>query len=284
MDLVFLSSRLALTKTFAQTNGILAATPYPHVSKVTSHHEQVADVSQLHETLLNHAKLGHCLFGGQLNRPLKNESRAGLTAREPKQWVVFDFDKVEAADHADVVKRFLPPECQQVSYIAQLSASMFRPDNTSWSGHIFMCLDKPIDEQRLKQWFEHLNFSIPALTEQLKLSDSQQALHWPLDRTVAYNSKLIFIAPPKCFGFKPAIEESIILVKKRKATLSIPDFTPIDSATVREKVFGTRDEFLAKLEDTHGNNLYAQEYRAALQLIDEHARIWTPVATEGDPA
>lgn len=40
--------------------------------------------------------------------------------------------------------------------------------------------------------------------------------------------------------------------------------------------FGTRDEFLAKLKDTHGGNKHAQEYRAALALIDEHARIWTP--------
>ena len=40
--------------------------------------------------------------------------------------------------------------------------------------------------------------------------------------------------------------------------------------------FGTRDEFLAKLEDTHGDNEHAEEYRAALLLIDAHARIWTP--------
>ena len=40
--------------------------------------------------------------------------------------------------------------------------------------------------------------------------------------------------------------------------------------------FGTRDEFLVKLERTHNNNEHAQEYRAALALIDEHARIWTP--------
>ena len=40
--------------------------------------------------------------------------------------------------------------------------------------------------------------------------------------------------------------------------------------------FGTRDEFLAKLEARHGDNAHAEEYRAALLLIDVHARIWTP--------
>lgn len=125
MYLVFLSSRLALTKTFAVTNGELAATPYPHVSKVTSHHVAIDGLDAFHAALVEHAKAGHCLFGGQLKRPLHGESRAGLTAADAKAWVVFDFDKVEAKDAADVVKRYLPAECQQVSYIAQLSASMF---------------------------------------------------------------------------------------------------------------------------------------------------------------
>jgi hypothetical protein len=236
VDLVFLSSRLPLTKTFALTQGVLAATPYPHVSKVTSHHEQVDTLQAFHDALVAHGNAGHCLFGGRLTKPLKAESRAGLTAKELKHWVVFDFDKVEAQDHLEVVKTYLPPECQQVSYIVQLSASMFRPDNKTWSGHIFMLLDTPIEEQRLKQWFEHLNFSVPALTAQLELSDSEQALHWPLDRTVAYNSKLIFIAPPKCYGFTPDVEQPITLVKKRLPTLKIAAFTPVDSDTIKAKI------------------------------------------------
>lgn len=236
MHVVFLSGRLPLTKTFAMTHGVLAATPYPHIAKVTSHHEQVSSLAEFHSRLVAHAQQGHCLFGGQLTKPLKNESRAGATAHEPKPWVVFDFDKVEGKDHADVVKRYLPKECQDVSYIAQLSASMFRPDVSSWSGHIFMLLDQPIDDQRLRQWFEHINFTNKALTGQIKLSDSEQALHWPLDRTVAYSSKLIFIAPPKCYGFEPAVKESITLVKKKRQQLRIADFNPVDNQTIRQKI------------------------------------------------
>lgn len=242
MHVVFLSSRLPLTKTFALTNGVMAATPYPHVSKVTSHHEQAHSLQEFHDLLVKHAAKGHCLFGGELTRPIKNESRAGLTARTDKHWVVFDFDKVDAIDHADVVKRYLPKECQGVSYIAQLSASMFRPDVDTWSGHIFMLLKNAIEPNRLKQWFETLNFTVPALTDQLSLSDSEQALHWPLDRTVAHNSKLIFIAPPKCFGFEPKVTSSIVLVKKPKAQLEIPNFAPIDSVTIRQKINELRQQ------------------------------------------
>ena len=42
--------------------------------------------------------------------------------------------------------------------------------------------------------------------------------------------------------------------------------------------FGTRDEFTERLDDTHGNNNHAQEYTAALVLIDMHAKVWTPAA------
>jgi hypothetical protein len=40
--------------------------------------------------------------------------------------------------------------------------------------------------------------------------------------------------------------------------------------------FGTREEFEAKLQAEHGDNLHAQEYRAALALIDVHAALWAP--------
>ena len=40
--------------------------------------------------------------------------------------------------------------------------------------------------------------------------------------------------------------------------------------------FGTRDEFTAQLAKTHGNNEHAQEYTAALVLIDTHAKLWMP--------
>ena len=236
MHLVFLGARLPLTKTFVQEQGRMVAAPYPHVSKVTSYHEQAKDLQQFHKLLVEHASKDHCLFNGQLSAPLQNESRAGKTLDTERDWVVFDFDKVEGKDAEDVIKRYLPKECQNVSYIVQLSASMFRPDTTTWSGHIFMLLKEPITQQRLKQWFEFLNFSQPELEKSITLSDSLQALHWPLDRTVAYNSKLIYIASPKCYGFEPAVEEHIKLVKKKQSHLLIPKFVPIDTYLVRAKI------------------------------------------------
>lgn len=236
MHITFMGARLPLTKTFVRTGSRITATPYPHVTRVTSFEETVNTLDAFKTALEKHAGQNRCLFNGQLQRPLKNESRAGYTKHAPREWLVFDFDKVEAKDAEDVVKRYLPPECQNVSYVSQLSASMFRPDATTWSGHIFMLLKDPITQDRLRQWFEYLNFSVPSLIGQIKLSDSLQALHWPLDRTVAYDSKLIYIAKPKCHGFQAAVEEHIALVRKRQTHLTIADFRPIDAIAIRQKI------------------------------------------------
>jgi uncharacterized protein YjbI with pentapeptide repeats len=39
--------------------------------------------------------------------------------------------------------------------------------------------------------------------------------------------------------------------------------------------FGTRDEFVAKLDAEHGDNEHGKEYRAALVMVDAHVSIWT---------
>ena len=39
---------------------------------------------------------------------------------------------------------------------------------------------------------------------------------------------------------------------------------------------GTRDEFAARVRETHGENEHGNEYAAALAMIDAHAKLWTP--------
>jgi len=236
LDVVFLGARVPLTKTYVDVAGRIVSKPYPLVSKVTSFHERFNTLAEFAELLKTHASMGRCLFNGQLSRPLEMESRANMTQHAPRQWVVFDFDKVDAKDHVEAVRKYLPASCHDVSYVVQHSASMYRHDFAGWSGHVFMLLEQPADERFLKQWFEHLNFTVPALTSELALSQAQVALHWPLDRTAAYNARITYIAPPKCVGYAPPRVDHIKYVAKRKAKLSIPTFTPLDSTHVRQKV------------------------------------------------
>lgn len=236
MDVVFLGARVPMTKTYVDVSGRIVAKPYPLVSKVTSFHESFNTLAEFAELLKTHAVMGRCLFNGQLVRPLSMESRANMTEHGPRQWVVFDFDKVQASDHAEVVRKYLPAACQDVSYVVQHSASMYRHDFSGWSGHIFMLLEQPADERFLKQWMEHLNFTVPALTSELALSQAKVALHWPLDRTAAYNARITYIAPPKCVGFTPPNVEHIKYIAKRKQKVAIPAFTAVDSVMIRQKV------------------------------------------------
>ena len=46
--------------------------------------------------------------------------------------------------------------------------------------------------------------------------------------------------------------------------------------------FGTREEFVAKLDREHGNNKHGQEYRAALALMDLHVEAWASAAEKVD--
>ena len=40
--------------------------------------------------------------------------------------------------------------------------------------------------------------------------------------------------------------------------------------------FGSAAEFSEKVREKHGGNKQAQEYAAALKLIETHAAMWTP--------
>ena len=40
--------------------------------------------------------------------------------------------------------------------------------------------------------------------------------------------------------------------------------------------FGSKEEFIEKLQEEHEDNEHAQEYNAAISLIEKHSEIWTP--------
>lgn len=244
MYVTFLGASLPLTKTIVFRGGQYSVAPYPHVSRVTSYDEKAGSLDDFYKHLRAHADAGRCLFNGQLAQPLVNESRASKTLKgEPRQWVVFDFDKVSAGSAEEVVQKYLPACCQGVSYIVQHSASMFRPDEKRFSGHLFMLLKEACHEEQLTRWFETVNFTVPALADQLSLSSSGIALHWPLDRTAAYSSRITYIASPRCAGFEPAIssKDAIKIVKKRISHLAIPKFEPISKAQIDVRINELRD-------------------------------------------
>ena len=232
MELIFLSSKQKLVKEIS-TEGV---TPYPLVKNFTSHTETVEDCDELFTTLTQHAAEGHCLHKGLLTKKLKNSPRAGVADRNaPTDYIVFDLDGIqlpntsvpnviEEDDIKTIAKQFvhyLPSEFHDVSYVAQASASLGCKSNTI-SMHLFFLLDRPVYPRALKEWFRSLNFSIPVLAEQLKLSSNGQSLTYPIDISVADNSKLIYIAPPKFTNVQdPCSGSRFVKIDRGASTIDI---------------------------------------------------------------
>lgn len=241
MDLVFLSARIPLTKSISYNarDDSYTTAPYPMVSRVTSHHEQAATFRQFETLLREHAAKGHCLLKGQLDQPLMNASRATHSIDTEQEWVVFDLDKVACAPTFEgalaAINKYLPLCCQNIDCIVQLSASCYNPRTAHLSCHVFMPLAKPVTTQVLKEWFEWINFN-GVLTKELRLTDSQMGLHFPLDRTVAAASKLIYIAAPRLIGYTSPIREPIKFFKGKYTALTIPPFENIGGDRVRDKI------------------------------------------------
>lgn len=239
MKLTFLGGKIPLTKTIAYNarEERYVIKPYPLVSKVTSYEETVSNLTDFYTALRKHADLGRCLLKGGLDQPLVEQSRAGHTAQTNHDWIVFDFDKVDCAptyEGAIAAINKYTPFLANVDCIIQLSSACFNPRTTKLSAHVYALLGRQIPTTELKHFLVSLNFKYAE--KELQLTDSCTALRYPIDRTVADLSKLIYIAPPKCVGFEPEIKQSLFLLKGSQRHVILPSLAPIERAIVNSKV------------------------------------------------
>jgi hypothetical protein len=98
-----------------------------------------------------------------------------------------------------------------------------------------MRLATPMDTPTLKAWLESINFN-GSLKSEMRLTDSQIGLHFPLDRTVSSPSKLIYIAPPKLVGFADSVGPSIKFVVGKDKAITPRAFTPIGHDQLRDHI------------------------------------------------
>lgn len=233
MKITFLKAKHPLVKEITK-NG---TKPYPLVKKFTSNEFEInksqKGLKELFEHLQNAAAAGACLHKGPLKKPLKNESRAFVADRlAPADLLVIDIDGLElpiskitnVQSVAEKVIAQLPEYFQDVSYIAQASASLGLKKNKI-SLHFFFLLKQSVNPKTLKEWLRMLNYETDILCDQLKLSANGQSLSYILDPSVADNSKLIYIAPPKFEGVQDPIQGSrFVLVKRSQSTLDISSY------------------------------------------------------------
>ena len=139
MEVVFLKAKQRLIKEISPTS----KKPYPLAKNFTSYHckfeKTFTGFDKFFSLLTHYASRGVALHKGLLKKKLKNESRAMMTDRIAQtNLLVMDLDGVEfpisstkstlnTFDIQTIAEQFvtyLPPEFQDVSYIAQASASL----------------------------------------------------------------------------------------------------------------------------------------------------------------
>lgn len=198
-----------------QHSSIKGFTPYPLVKAVKSTTHDVAvdkqGLNDLEQLIRQYASAGQCMLKGNLKRDLIDESRAGHSDKNAlSNLLVLDVDgvtltkslltksKLSSIDVmmiADQIIAELPIELHDVSYIAQASSSLgLKGDKVSL--HIFMMLTVAMPPKSIKLWLQDLNYESDLFSSQLELSVNGQSLKFPMDTSVADNSKIIFIAPP----------------------------------------------------------------------------------------
>ena len=234
MEIIFLKAKQKLVKEIT-TEG---TKPYPLAKNFTSEHYTIEPnkkgFDNFYELLHTHAAAGHALHKGDLKKKLKNESRALMTDRTATtQLLVLDLDGIQfpgaktayntydIQNIAEAFVQYLPQEFKDVSYIAQASASLGLKTNKI-SLHLFFLLSHTVQPRALKEWLRTLNYEIDFLADQLQLSANGQSISYPLDVSLADNSKLIYIGTPKFTGVQdPVTGDRFVKIDRGSPTLDI---------------------------------------------------------------
>ncbi|MCU0299160.1 MAG: hypothetical protein MUF33_11665 [Candidatus Nanopelagicales bacterium] len=195
LTLLAASDGTRMAKRFVRSSGSVVTTPYPLVKRFWSFTRNAADLDQLYALLVTHGEAGHCLLKGQLDRPLRHESRAGRTdPNAPTDLLVLDLDTDRG--FADIAAFLAAIGLGGVSYVLHHSSSAGITSAIGLRAHGFVRLATPVAPERLKLWLRHMNLRVPGLREQVGLSANGMTLSYPLDVTSCQNDKLLFIADP----------------------------------------------------------------------------------------
>lgn len=234
MQLTFLKAAddTPLTKVFTETKqGIELTANYPQVRDVTSMLVDVDGPEEFYQALDALANEGLSLLKGPLTRSLINESRAGMMdLKAPTEFFVLDLDFDEGFDSIHDALTAISPELAKTDYVIQHSASAGLTKPHGLRSHIFFLLDKPVSPGQAKTWTCLRNLQVEGVAEQITLTNSHNALSWPLDPCICQNDKPLFIAPPTCKNFDDPLAGQRIQYVKNKRRLLPADVLDVSEA------------------------------------------------------
>ncbi len=218
-----------LTKTlFLNESGQPEKSNYPPIYRITSHDFEITTLADMHRAVSESASKGWCLLKGKLNKPLKQQSRAGSTnTDDTTRWLCLDIDGLTGFKS---VVDFMDnhPDLKDISYVVQYSSSSGLPANKGIHAHVFMLLSHEYHATYLKGWLIKQNIDDDLfqakIVKQLSLNRTQSVLRYPIDVTACQNDKLLYVAPPiigKGVKYKLPDGGFIQLIKKVRNELPV---------------------------------------------------------------
>ncbi len=210
MLLTFLSADEPLSKAYElDADGRLQKKSYPAVWQFTSHNEEVDGLKAFADACKTHARAGHCLLKGAVQRALVRESRAGSTdAHAATGWGCLDLDRYLAT----LVSAIAMLNAEGVEHVVQYSSAYGIETDRGLTCHLFFRFAADVSPSALKQWLMWKNLTTPGLVEHIQLTKTNTSLSWPLDVTTCQNDKLLYIAPPALKGIADPVGERIVHV------------------------------------------------------------------------
>lgn len=267
---------MRLAKTF-KANGEVEA--YPNAKSLTSHERlyaiTVEGMRQREKDMREFALKGGCLLRGNLTRQIVDESRGGLTdSASPNQTLMLDFDKIAyKGDHfkkktkkgkLEIEKVIVEQDDIMMAADAMIDAiglpkdvSYFVHASNSFgmmldkvSIHIEFILSQALATTRQKEWIELQAATRPAISKSVGLSKNKMTLTWPLDPSVAHNSKLIYIGNPtfELKDMNPLACERVFFVEKKRLLLD-SDLIKLVNGTQLESL---KESLLSELRAKEG--------------------------------
>ncbi|HIG43930.1 MAG TPA: hypothetical protein EYQ14_25870 [Gammaproteobacteria bacterium] len=218
-------------------NNRLEVTSYPNIKDFTSYEETVENPAEFYESLKRNSLLGtRVLLKGLLDRPLEDESRAGHVNRTQRtEWLVLDVDGTTETDISKIVALV---GLEKFSYVIQYSSSYGierdgDPVKPGLRCHIYFMLEEPISPALVKHWLKTIN--LRHFQDDMGLMGTGFSLEWPIDPSVADNSKLIYIASAICvepYRDSVSTDTRIVLIETKRTHVPISKLKAMALATI----------------------------------------------------
>jgi hypothetical protein len=266
------------------------------VKEMNSHTTTIKDEDtwpeQLITILREEAAQGSALLKGGLLRKLDNESRANLTDKTAgTRTLVIDIDGMglpgwtearhftedDLKQATEAVLMTLPKFLRTASYIVNASASLGIKHGINL--HLFFLLDEEIEPKKLKDFLTALNFHTPSIKYQTKLTASGMTLTYTIDRTLADNSRIIYIGTPQITGIADPVPERFAYQEKDSQWVETNEITKymrsiVVNKDIRQRIAEIRESEGLPSKDAHTFTLNdAEGHRQRVLANPDHVAL-----------